>query len=133
MSERGSTISKVLCGVLAGGLLVVVVVLMLSTTAPTVKAWVKPCDFLTGGGWIVPFGDKANFGVGGGCKNGSGTNGIPYWGHLEYIDHSTGLNVHSTSITYYVPAAENTGPDQHPTGNRHIYGTATTTPNAHVY
>src|SRR5438552_7157033 len=38
------------------------------------------CDFLTGGGFIYPNGaDKGNFGVGGGCKKGSGTNGIPYW------------------------------------------------------
>ena len=134
MSERGSKISKLLCGLLAGGLLVVVVVLMLSTTAPTVKAWVKPCDFLTGGGWIVPFGAKATFGVGGGCKNGSGTNGIPYWGHLEYLDHGyngivtngQGLNVHATSITYYAPDAENGGTDQQPTGIRHICGAAKT-------
>ncbi len=144
MSERGSTISKLLCGLLAGGLLVVVVVLMLSTTAPTVKAWVKPCDFLTGGGWIVPFGAKATFGVGGGCKNGSGTNGIPYWGHLEYLDHGyngivtngQGLNVHATSITYYAPDGENGGTDQQPTGIRHICGAAKTNlpfPNDNVY
>src|SRR6266852_7397114 len=109
MSERGRTISKLLSGLLAGGLLVAVTVLAFSTTAPTVKAWGNlRCDFLTGGGWIVINGAKRTFGVGGGCKNGSGTNGIPYWGHLEYQDHATGLNVHATSITYYVPDDENT-------------------------
>jgi len=55
------------------------------------------CDFLTGGGFIVNNGAKANFGVAGGCKNGT-----PTWGHLEYIDHGSGLNVHWTSITAYI-------------------------------
>src|SRR5437762_7826509 len=60
------------------------------------NAW--QCDFLTGGGFIVrDSGAKANFGVGGGCKHGS-----PTWGHLEYIDHGMGLDVHWTSITAYL-------------------------------
>lgn len=64
-----------------------------------------PGDFLTGGGFIVNAtgsttpGEKANFGVGGGCKQGGGGHGL--WGHLEYIDHSIGLNVHWTTITAY--------------------------------
>ena len=34
----------------------------------------QPCDFLTGGGFIIrDSGAKANFGVGGGCKHGSPT------------------------------------------------------------
>ncbi|MGH8373246.1 MAG: post-COAP-1 domain-containing protein [Gammaproteobacteria bacterium] len=59
----------------------------------------SPGDFLTGGGWIMrASGAKANFGVAGGVKNGN------WWGHLEYIDHGTGLKVHWTSITgYFVP------------------------------
>ncbi len=54
-------------------------------------------DFVTGGGWITgtPSGAKGNFGVGGGIKNGQ------LWGHLEYIDHGTGMNVHGTSVTSY--------------------------------
>src|SRR5687767_15288632 len=41
------------------------------------------CDFITGGGYIVrPTGEKANFGVGGGCRKGQ------FWGHLQYIDRS---------------------------------------------
>lgn len=131
MSQRARAIGKLGSALVAGGLLLAL--LFVPRAVPVVKAWVTPCDFLTGGGWIVPFGVKANFGVGGGCKNGSGTNGIPYWGHLEYIDHSTGLNVHATSITYYVPDAEDTGTDQHPTGIRHICGTATTNLYGNVY
>ena len=71
-------------------------------TAGSANAWV--CDFLTGGGFIVrPNGEKANFGVGGGCKHGS-----PTWGHLNYLDHGNApppmtvpppFHVHATSIT----------------------------------
>ena len=90
-----------------------------------------PCDFLTGGGYILTTASgahaeaKANFGVGGGCKHGS-----PTWGHLQYIDHGTGLNVHWTSITAYLLEAEgDTSADpktQQPTGTRLICGTART-------
>src|SRR5258708_16652948 len=68
--------------------------LVLLLASGSAFAW--PCDFLTGGGFIFHNGNKANFGVGGGCKDGS-----PTWGHLEYIDHGTGLHVHWTSITPY--------------------------------
>ncbi len=55
-----------------------------------------PLDFLTGGGWIERVtGAKANFGVGGGVKNGA------WWGHLNYIDHGTGLHVKGVSVTEY--------------------------------
>ncbi len=56
-----------------------------------------PSDFVTGGGWIVgtPSGAKGNFGVGGGVKNGA------FWGHLNYLDHGSGLHVQATSITGY--------------------------------
>src|SRR5439155_17587385 len=61
-----------------------------------------PCDFVTGGGDIIPNGGtaKANFGVGGSCK--AGGDGRTLWGHLEYIDHGFStptvkkLNVHWT-------------------------------------
>ncbi len=85
------------------------------------SAFAWPCDFMTGGGFIFHLGAKANFGVGGGCKNGS-----PTWGHLEYIDHGTGLNVHWTSITGYFEEDTSTGPNGQPTGARLICGTART-------
>ncbi len=85
------------------------------------------CDFLTGGGFIYPNGtDKGNFGVGGGCKKGSGTDSIPYWGHLEYHDHGIDLNVHVMDITAYFPEGT-TGTDPktgQPTGTRWVCGTA---------
>src|ERR1051325_612202 len=98
-----------------------VAALALTLASGSANAW--QCDFLTGGGFIVrDSGAKANFGVGGGCKHGS-----PTFGHLEYIDHGTGLNVHWTSITGYFDLGGN-GTDSHgqPTGIRRVCGTATT-------
>ena len=63
----------------------------------------QQCDIVTGGGFIVfDNGAHGNFGVGGGCKHGS-----PTWGHLEFVDHGSGLdpttpfNVHGTDVTGY--------------------------------
>lgn len=93
----------------------------------------KPCDFVTGGGFIIrPNGAKANFGVGGGCKHGS-----PTFGHLNYVDHGNTpapavvpppFHVHWTSITAYL-FIEDLGPDprnRQPRGTRQICGTART-------
>jgi hypothetical protein len=117
--------------VVAGLLLGAAIVVVGTATAPNVMACVMPngCDFLTGGGWIVYHGAKGTFGVGGGCKHGSGTvAGVPYWGHLEYIDHGSGLNVHATSITAYI--FQDIGVDfdknGNPVGERIICGTART-------
>ena len=53
------------------------------------------CGKLTGGGWITgtPSGDKGTFGVSGGIRRGE------FWGHLNYIDHGTGMHVRSTAVT----------------------------------
>lgn len=65
-------------------------------------------DFVTGGGWIVTTaGFKGTFAVAGGIKNG-------YWGHLEYLDHGTGMKVKGTGVTAYVIVDATT---------RHIEGT----------
>jgi hypothetical protein len=56
-----------------------------------------PCDFATGGGFVITDGGyKANFGAHGGCKNGK------FWGHVNFVDHTTGYHVSSTEITAYV-------------------------------
>jgi hypothetical protein len=62
-------------------------------------------DFVTGGGWIrgTPSGAKANFGVAGGIKNGA------FWGHLNNIDHGSGMHVKATAVTGY--AVDSTDPD----------------------
>ena len=62
-----------------------------------------PCDFLTGGGYIQPqpmMGNKANFAVAGGCKQGA------FWGHLQYQDKVKSVKVHSLTITGYQKAVE---------------------------
>ncbi len=56
-----------------------------------------PCDFITSGGFVFTDANaEANFGAHGGCKNGD------FWGHVNYVDHGTGLHVDSTQITGYV-------------------------------
>jgi hypothetical protein len=102
-------------------------------TERPVSAHPSPCDFLTGGGFINTTGGgqhalaKANFGIGGGCKDGS-----PTWGHLNYIDHGNGLHVHWLTITGYMQEGDgvgDTGTDPktgQPTGTRLICGTART-------
>lgn len=119
---------RVIGAVCALGITVALVAL---TTERTVIAHPAPCDFLTGGGFIITTGGgthapaKANFGVGGGCKHGS-----PTWGHLQYIDHGNGLNVHWTSITAYLAEGDGLGDTStdpktgQPTGTRLICGTA---------
>lgn len=65
-----------------------------------------PCDFITGGGWVLgDTGAKVNFGAHGGCKNGA------FWGHVNVVDHSYNPPGHlkSTRITGYLmdPALPN--------------------------
>ena len=131
MNKNFVTISKLAFLYVTAGLILGAAILAIDgAMAPDLQACVQPssCDFLTGGGWIVYHGAKGTFGVGGGCKHGSGINGVPYWGHLEYIDHGIGLNVHATEITAYI--FEDTGVDfdanGHPVGRRIICGTART-------
>jgi hypothetical protein len=98
-------------------------------TGSVVTAHPSPCDFLTGGGFVIraDTGAKANFGIGGGCKHGS-----PTWGHLQYHDHGTGLNVHWLTITGYMQEGDGVGDTtidpktKQPIGSRLICGTART-------
>ena len=68
----------------------------------------QQCDFVTGGGFIIPdpaTGAHGNFGVGGGCKNGS-----PTWGHLEYVDHGGFMPFGFVfTIPYHVDSTQITG------------------------
>jgi hypothetical protein len=74
----------------------------------------SPCDFVTSGGFVITDGGKeANFGAHGGCKNDG------FWGHLNFVDHTTGYHVDSLDITGYLTPF--------PGSNiRDICGTATT-------
>ncbi|MBI3493073.1 MAG: hypothetical protein HY047_15025 [Acidobacteria bacterium] len=98
------------------------VAIMLTLAIRPVSAHVvpSPCDFTTGGGWIIILeegGDQANFGIVAGCKNGG------FYGDVNYVDHNfgpPGFHVRSTSIDGYF--------DPIPSGStyRDICGTAST-------
>jgi hypothetical protein len=67
-------------------------------------------DFVTGGGWInAPTNSRGTFAVAGGIRNNA------FWGHLQYIDHGSGMRVHGTGVTAYSVTG---------TTSRHIEGTA---------
>jgi hypothetical protein len=111
MSNRGRIIGKLTRALATGGFLAVMV--FLGSVSAKAHEVPSPCDFTTGGGWIlIPLataggdsglpesGDKANFGLVGGCKNGG------FFGHINYLDHNNGLHVDSvdgsTGITGYL-------------------------------
>ena len=77
------------------------------TSPPPAPDEAPPWDFVTGGGWITdtPSGAKANFGVAGGIKDGA------FWGHLNYIDHGTGMHVKATAVTGYSDDIDHSDPD----------------------
>ena len=54
-------------------------------------------DWFTGGGFLfdTPTGGQGTFACGGGIKNGE------FWGHLNYIDHDTGMHVKGLTVTAY--------------------------------
>lgn len=117
----------------AGCALAIAIAVIVMTTQGTVNAMPTPCDFLTGGGFIMTTASnthdlaKGTFAIGGGCKQ-----GMPTWGHLEYHDHGNGLNAHWLTITAYLAEGPGTGdtsvdPKTHqPTGTRLVCGTART-------
>src|SRR6185503_2111746 len=85
----------------------IVLAAILVLIAGPAGAWTTnevPCDFVTGGGYIIHNGAHANFGVAGGVKNGA------FWGHLEYNDHGTSppMKVHGTGVTGYFYVDANT-------------------------
>jgi hypothetical protein len=110
-------------------LIAAVLVLMGGLSVDSVSAHVVVCDFTTGGGWILipagtatsapplaELGDKANFGLVGGCKNGG------FYGHVNYVDHNNGLHVSSMIpiLGYFCPGSPCTP------NSRDICGTART-------
>jgi len=134
MSERAKRISKLLVPALvSAGILAAALVLRTAPAAAHVVP--SPCDFTTGGGWILipsgtttgtsglaESGDKANFGIVGGCKNGG------FYGHVNYVDHNNGLHVSSNIpiLGYFCPGQPG-GPGTPCSPNlRDICGTAKT-------
>jgi hypothetical protein len=101
MSKKQITITKLVSPLLAAGLLLALLLLK-STPVAIAHIVPSPCDFTTGGGFVIADnGNHANFGLVGGCKNGG------FFGHVNFVDHDTtgmfaGLHVSSDSITAYV-------------------------------
>jgi len=123
MNERVRRLSKLLAfGLAAAGTLVAA----LTFRAVPVDAHIvpSPCDFTTGGGFVITdSGNHANFGLVGGCKNGG------FYGHVNFVDHDTsgffaGLHVSSTSIdAYFEPFAGSNVRDICGTANTNLFGT----------
>jgi hypothetical protein len=123
MNKKLMAIAKLASTVLAGGLFVA---LLLLRDTPVAKAHIvpSPCDFTTGGGFVITDnGNHANFGLVGGCKNGG------FFGHVNFVDHDTtgtfaGLHVNSDSIdAYFEPAAGSNIRDICGTADTNLFGT----------
>ena len=124
MSKKQIAITKFVSPLLAAGLLIAVLFLK-STPVATAHIVPSPCDFTTGGGFVLTnSGNHANFGLVGGCKNGG------FFGHVNFVDHDTtgifaGLHVSSDTIdAYFEPFPGSTG--EGPSNQRDICGTADT-------
>ena len=123
MSKRERKIGVAVSGLLATGMFMGLLTLLTFKSTPAIAHVVpSPCDFTTGGGFVITDqGSHANFGLVGGCKHGG------FFGHVNFVDHDTtgffaGLHVSSTSIDgYFEPA-----PGPPPSGYRDICGTANT-------
>jgi hypothetical protein len=124
MNERVRRISKLIaCGLAAAG--TVVAVLTFRTVPADAHIVPSPCDFTTGGGFVITDnGNHANFGLVGGCKNGG------FYGHVNFEDHDTApsffaeLHVSSTSIDgYFEPFAGSNVRDICGTANTNLFGT----------
>src|SRR5260370_38589552 len=103
MNRKINTVVQMLMTALLTGAPMVV---MMSVKATPVAAHVlpAPCDFTTGGGYVLnDDGTHVNFGIVGGCKNGG------FFGHVNILNHQTsrflaGLDRSSTSIDgYFTP------------------------------
>src|SRR5258708_25404683 len=92
-----SLVPMLMTALLTGALLVAV--LSVKTTPVSAHVLPVPCDFTTGGGFVITdSGNHANFGLVAGCKNGG------FFGHFHFFDHGThgilaGVHVRSPPIT----------------------------------
>src|SRR5262245_35517856 len=80
-------------GALAASFMALALVGAWPVAAQDAAAVPAPCDFVTSGGFVyADSGKKANFGAHGGCKNGE------FWGHVNFVDHTTGYHVNSLEV-----------------------------------
>src|SRR5438270_1815532 len=118
MSVRARTIVKVVPALAVTGLVAVTLMFLRTNTASAHHIPV-PCDFTTGGGFVYKdSGIKANFGLVAGCKHEA------FFGHVNYVDHETGLHVSSDSITGYTePSGSTTRRDICGQADTNLFGT----------
>jgi len=84
-------------------------------STPTIAHQVPfPCDFTTGGGFVFKDdGNRVNFGIVGGCKNGG------FFGHVNVVDHGFNPPAHLNGpVTAYFNPFPNG-----PSGYRDLCGT----------
>jgi hypothetical protein len=106
------------------GVTVLAVAPLLSSVSPVGAHIVPtPCDFTTGGGFVITdSGNHANFGLVGGCKHGG------FFGHVNFVDHDTtgtfaGLHVSSDTIdAYFEPFAGSNVRDICGTADTNLFG-----------
>lgn len=120
-TEKGKA-HLIVFGFLASALLVSL--LTFRSTPARAHIVPSPCDFTTGGGFVLTdSGNHANFGLVGGCKNGG------FYGHVNFVDHDTsgtfaGLHVSSDTIyAYFEPAAGSNVRDICGTADTNLFGT----------
>jgi len=127
MSKKERKIGQlVVFTLLSGGLLVG---LLTFRSVPAIAHIVpSPCDFTTGGGFVITGnGSHANFGLVGGCKNGG------FFGHVNFVDHDTtnavnsvccaGLHVNGPVSAYFEPFAGSNVRDLCGTADTNLFGT----------
>src|SRR6201984_1134633 len=123
MSKQARRVTGSISMLVAAGLPFTV---LLCKSPPVLRAHIvpSPCDFTTGGGFVITDnGNHANFGLVGGCKNGG------FFGHVNFVDHDTtgtfaGLHVNSDSIdAYFEPAAGSNIRDICGTADTNLFGT----------
>ena len=95
--ELPGSVRRHVLGALAASLMALALVGARADAAQDQNAVPTPCDFVTSGGFVyADSGKKANFGAHGGCKNGE------FWGHVNFVDHTTGYHVNSLEVTGYL-------------------------------
>ncbi|TLZ57673.1 MAG: hypothetical protein E6K22_00570 [Gammaproteobacteria bacterium] len=123
MSKERRTIARWMLTLLVAGLTASVVIF---TGTRVAKAHIVPfpCDFTTGGGFVITDnGYHANFGLVGGCKHDG------FFGHVNFVDHDetgeyAGLHVSSDSIdAYFEPAPGSNVRDICGTADTNLFGT----------
>jgi hypothetical protein len=127
MSKKERKIGQlVVFTLLSGGLLVG---LLTFRSVPAIAHIVpSPCDFTTGGGFVITDnGNHANFGLVGGCKNDG------FFGHVNFVDHDTtntvnpvccaGLHVNGPVSAYFEPSAGSNVRDLCGTADTNLFGT----------